>query len=594
MTQLIVSDSARTQYRQLGDFGIADHAAVPLHLNDALPVRLDISGDMKGILLGAPKRSEIAVAGNMVNSRFDGQNLHEGDITRIHVGGDIVNRNEFTTVNVDAAPNYNVFDLVYPPLEANLAGVQNQFNYIASAGQLVFQGRMTGDQLDRLLNLRIRTFDANGAPVIGADGEPATVPADFVEAAALRQLYASSQDVPLNPDTGYRLGGGGRFEFKAHDLDLGATVGIVSQGPRGNAALAHYFTHGASIDVSLSGSLDMFSTKIATLNGGAISIVADGSVNVGSRHFIGSDASARGIFTVDPSDVSVVAGGDISVNGSRIAGYDGGNVTVRSLYGSIDAGTGGSGSATVEKIVVNPDTRQIASYAPTIPGSGILATTFPPPLDPAFPPSVNSVGNILVETPRGDITASAGGVVQMPLNGVGANAGKVTLRAGSKGAAGNVLYEGDIDASGSGVIGSTVKLEATGDIKGLVFARNNIELSAVQNVNVTALAQGSVNVGAGGSVSGTIIGVGSVSASGATVSAALLSQNVSSSGGSSGQVGFTQGNAAGAASQGLQKEDAEKRVASAQPGNDDEDKKKKSLPRLTRTVGRVTVILPNP
>ena len=39
-------------------------------------------------------------------------------------------------------------------------------------------------------------------------------------------------------------------------------------------------------------------------------------------------------------DVTVIAGGDINVNGSRIAAYDGGNVTVRSLTGNVDAGTG--------------------------------------------------------------------------------------------------------------------------------------------------------------------------------------------------------------------------------------------------------------
>jgi hypothetical protein len=457
---------------------------------------------------------------------------------------------------------------------------------------------MTGDELQLLLNTPVRVFDASGQPVILPNGEPATRLVQTLPPDVANQLYADSQDVPLNPDTGYRLGGGGTFDLRAHNLDLGATVGIVAQGPRANAALAKYFTHGADISVALSGNLDMFSTKIATLNGGDITVVADGRVNVGSRNFVASDASARGIFTVDPSDVTVIARGNIDVNGSRIAAYDGGNVTVRSLEGNVDAGTGGSGAAAVEKIHVDPVTRQILTYTPTIPGSGILATTFPPALDAAFPASPNTVGDILVETPRGDIVASAGGVVQIPLNGVGASAGTVTLRAGSKDAAGNVLYEGSIDARGSGVIGSTVKLEATGDIEGLVFARENIDLSAQQNVNVTALAQGNVSVGAGGNVSGTIIGVGSVSASGATVDAALLSQNISTSGEvSSSQVGFGQANTAGATSQSLANDDQAKTVAATDKteATEEEDARKKSrLPQLTRTVGRVTVILPNP
>ena len=598
LANLIVSDSGKTQYRQSGDFGVADHASTILHLNDPEPVTLDIAGDMTGILLGVPKRAEIAVHGNMVNSRFDGQNLHPGDVTTISVTGDIINRNEFTSIDVAVAPEFGLLDIAYPPLSTSVAGVGNQFYYNPTTHQLTFQGRMDGAQLEALKSLSVRTFDADGAPIVNANGDPVTRQVQVLSAVVADELYARSQDVPLNPDTGYRIGGGGQFNITARNLDLGATAGISSQGPRANAALANIFTRGADMNVSLSGDLEMFSTTISSLNGGNVTVLADGAVSVGSKDFNGNDAAARGIFTVDPSDVTVIARGNIDVNGSRIAAYDGGNVTVRSLEGNVDAGTGGLGSVSVEKIYVDRVTRVIKTYTPTIPGSGILATTFPASLDPSFPRSVDTVGDILVETPKGSIIASAGGVVQIPLNGVGDSLGTVTLRAGSRDANGNVLYVGNIDASGSGVIGSTVKLEASGDIKGVVFARENLDVSANQNVSVTALAVGNANVSAGESVSGTIIGVGSVNASAATVGAALLSQNVSTSGDvSSGQVGFSQGTAANATSQSLQKEDPEKMVASSKKSDEDDELKKKSaaaLPRLTRTVGRVTAILPTP
>ncbi|MBE7500446.1 MAG: filamentous hemagglutinin N-terminal domain-containing protein [Verrucomicrobiales bacterium] len=601
LTQLIVSDSGRTQYRAFGDFGIADHAATPVHLDNDEPVRLAIAGDLRGVLLGSPKRAEITVGGNMINSRFDGQHLRAADVSLIHVGGDILNRNEFTTIRSAVAPNFPMFDpaldLVYPPLTGGAAGVENRFYYNPATQELTFQGRMTGAQLQALLNLTVRAFDAGGIPIFLPDGEPATRRAEFLPAATLQQLFAASQDVPLNPDTGYRLGGGGTFDLRANHLDLGATVGIVSQGPRGNAALAQRFTRGADINVTLAGDLDMFSSKISSLNGGDITVLAEGDVRVGSRDFTVSDAAARGIFTVDPSSVTVIARGDINVNGSRIAAYDGGDILVRSLDGNVDAGSGGTGAATVEKIDVDPETRAIRAYAPTIPGSGILATSFPRSQDPNFPASVNHVGNILVETPRGDIIASAGGVVQIPLNGVGGSAGTVTLRAGTRDAEGIVVHQGSINASGSGVIGGTVRLEATGDIQGLVFARENIDLNAQQNVNVTALAQGDVSVGAGGSVSGTIIGVGSVSASGASVEAALLSQNVAASGEvASSQVGFSQGTAAAAASQSLAGEEQQAIAAATRGAAEEEEPEKQrrlaSAPKLTRTVGRVTVFLP--
>lgn len=598
LAQFVLSDSSKTQYRAFGDFGIADHSDNPFRRLNLDPVEIRIAGDMTGVLLGLPKRADIQIGGNMINSRLEGQHLQNSDVTRLQVAGNIINRNEFTSAPLDQEPNFTPFflDLIYPPVTGSLAGIETRFSYNRVTRTLTFQGRMSGEQLQFLRAAPVRVFDANGVPVLLPNGEPRTRPVELIPAAVLERLYADSQDIPLNPDTGYRIGGGGRLEITAQNLDLGATAGVVSHGPRANPALAQRFDRGADIAITLGGDLDMFSTRIASLSGGSISLAVNGHINAGSRDFTSSDTTARGIYTVDRSDISVIARGNFDINGSRIAAYDGGNVTVRSLEGNVDAGTGGSGSATVEKIYVDPITRRILSYSPTIPGSGILATTFPPSLDPAFPNSQATVGDILVETPRGDIIASAGGVVQVPLNGIGSSAGTVTLRAGTRDASGNVVYAGNIDASGSGVIGSTVKLEASGSIKGLVFARESIDLSAVQNVNVTALAQGNVSVNAGGNVSGTLVGVGSVSASGGgTVDAALLSQNVTTSGdASSAQVGFSQGTAANTATQGTQAGDADKTATQASKEDDADEKKlaKAVSPRLTRTTGRVTVILP--
>jgi filamentous hemagglutinin family protein len=596
LTQLVMSDSGNVQYRATGDFGLNDHAATPVQLNNPNPIEINISGDLDNVLIGAPKFAQINVGGNMINSRFDGQNLHAGDVTSIHVAGDILNRNDFTSVPLAAPPNFAIFDYLYPALPPLLANLPNQFSYNPVTKTLTFQGRMSNDQLQALLNLQVQVFDQFGQPVYDAQGNPVTRPVQFTDPATLQQLFAKSQDIPLNPNTGYRLGGGGEFDITARNLDLGATAGIVSQGPLANPALANYFTRGANINVTLSGNLDMFSTTISSLNGGNVTVVAGGSINVGSKDFLGNDNVARGIFTVDQSDVTVIAHGDIEVNGSRIAAYDGGNVTVQSLAGNVDAGTGGLGSVPVEEIYVDPVTHAINTYTPTIPGSGILATTLPPSSTPLFPNSEATVGNILVETPLGNIIASAGGIVQLPLNGVNNSAGLVTLDAGSRDAAGNVIFAGNIDLTGSGVIGSTVKLNATGSIEGLVVARGNIDIIAQQNVNVTALAQGNVNISSGGTIGGTLIGIGGINASGANVDAALLSESISTSGNvTSSQVGFSQGTAANATSQSLANDESQSIIASAKKGDQEDELKKKTasaLPHLTKTLGRVTVILP--
>jgi hypothetical protein len=200
-----------------------------------------------------------------------------------------------------------------------------------------------------------------------------------------------------------------------------------------------------------------------------------------------------------------------------------------------------------------------------------------------------------VETPRGDILANAGGVVQLALNSVPSQNASVSLVAGTRDAEGNTLYRGNIIAGNSGVFGINVDLEATGDIVGLIIAQRDINLKSVQSVNVTAVASGNVSVNAGGSVSGTIVGVGGVSASGGSIDAALLSQNVSTSGNvTSSDVGFAQTAAAGAASASasVQSESTSKSIANATDDEEEQKKNKSSLPKLARSVGRVTVILP--
>jgi filamentous hemagglutinin family protein len=607
LTSLTMSDSADAQYLAAAAF--TGHAPVPVHWNSPTPVTLNIAGDMDNIFLSVNEAAQINVGGNMNNSRFEGQNLQAGEVTRINVTGDILNRNDFTSITLAAAPDFSLLGQAYPYSDF-YSTLTSLLHYDAATKTLTFEGRMTGGQLAALTSLTIQLVDPDGTPTVDGSGNPVTKTVSILDSTTATALYNATQDIPSPPVGGYIIGGGGALAINARNMDLGATLGIQSIGPISNPALANYFTHGADINVSLTGSLDMFSTTICSLNGGNVNVNAGGYVNVGSSTFSGSDQVARGIFTVQKSDVTVIAGGDVNVNGSRIAAYDGGNVTVESLHGDINAGSGGSGSVSVEEVYVDPVTRQVFTYTPTIPGSGILATTFPPPLDPGFPASQNLVGNILVETPNGNINASAGGIVQLPLNSLNSPDSIVRVLAGDelRDSGGNKILAGNIssgapvqvsngrniDASGSGVIGSTVKLDASGSITGIIFARNNIDISAQQNINVTALAQGNVSASAGGTVSGTLVGVGGVSASGSAIDATLLSQNVSASGDtSSAKEGFAQGTVANATASAASASDDSGKVAKTSATDDDEEAKKKGKGIvLAQKVSRVTVLLP--
>ncbi|MGD0743794.1 MAG: filamentous hemagglutinin N-terminal domain-containing protein [Verrucomicrobiota bacterium] len=576
-------------------------------------------------------------------------------VTSINVAGDIINRSIFTDLSgVTAAQAANLFYLseaVANPLsEATLAG---NFYYDPATETLTYRniaGTTLLNVLNLLNNLTVQQF-VNGVPqwedtpsaggpppydtiplpapntvsVLGNPATPGTV------AYALLAQYNALGAIPNNASTyGYTIGGGGEFDITARTMDLGTSAGIQSEGVafyslRGGYPLAGLFGNGGvfnrGADINLTttgnhsadrnangdliGDLDMYSSSIASLNGGDISINTGSDVNAGSSVLNVSGFGATGIYSASQGDVSVIAGGDINVNGSRIATYDGGNLTVESLNGSINAGTGASSPVGVTGYYEDPGTHAVYFTSPQIPFSGIVAMTFPP-RDAAYPAPDASPGNILVEAPNGDITANVSGILQIPLNKLNYPDADVTVLAGyelrdnmgnpvnagdlADGTPALVSADRDINATGSGIIASNAKLDASGNVNGLIFARNNIDINAQQNVNVTALGAGNVNVNSsGGTISGTLIGVGGVNASGSSIDASLVSANVS--GATSGQSGLGQGTAANATAQAASSDDASKAVASSDQSDDDDKKKKKEV-ALAQKTGRVTVILP--
>ncbi len=428
---LIVSDSDRHQFTRAGQFGLNDHGTTPIHLNNPTPIELNISGDMSLVLLGAPEAAQINVSGDMNNSRFQGMNLSANDTTSINVAGDIINRSPFTSLDLSTVPGSGVPNLAYlaqaQTVNPSAATLSTSFYYDPLTHTLTYQnitGQSLASVLNLLQNLPVQKY-INGVPQ-WADPPYNTIPViqtvsvfNTATSQALQNKYDADNIAnglvagvgPPSSALGFVMGGGGRFNITAHDMDLGTTAGIQSRGVslynvNGYYPLAQLFNTGSDISVNLTGDLNMYSTSIASLNGGNIAVNVGGDVNAGSSQFTVNTIGARGIYTTSHGNVSVIAGGDININGSRIATYDGGNVTVRSENGNVDAGNGGSGYVIVQKFSVH--NHQVTASTATIPGSGILATT--------FPDSTSSVGNILVETPNGNIIANSGGIVQIALN----------------------------------------------------------------------------------------------------------------------------------------------------------------------------------
>ncbi len=650
--ELSMSDSALSATGQkrwtTGAFGNTDHASVPPELNNTTPVQINVGGDMENISLNTIKQTRITVGGDMKDCNFTGQNLHPGDVTSIDVAGQLYNQGSFSYVTLphpisllpaeDRPPNSvnNWLSVLYAALNpaaianvvvpgnlapsqyAALAGqhllfakgsLDQMFFYNPATQRLTLNGSMSDSLRDILERpVTVLRYGPDGYPIV-SHGHFVTDTVTWADASKIRDLYTEGLGAPSLSDAsgGYRVGGPGQFNIHAGSISLGNTLGILTAGvgdPTGNRNLnlAAYTRSGASLNVTVDGDLEMLASTIAALGGGNVTVTSTGgAMDLGSqelldveRQIVKAHNLALGIYTSGKGNVNVTALGDVNIDSSRIAALNGGTVEVKSLEGDVNAGSGGAVAVPVYVYYVDPATHRAAYYGEQVYASGIAALTL---VDPSqVPGSPSGPGDITVLTPRGDILASQGGILQEALNGNVSAGPRVTLIAGTKSSGSSQGYVGNIDLGNSGVIGGTVNLDANGSIRGLVISRQNSTIVAQESFNGTVLSGGSANLKAGGTVAGIVIGVGGVSASGGQgITASLVSQNVSVAGG---QAQSTLGTTAtaSAASQGAAAQastDTRQQLASNAVQEDDDKKKKKGkLPVLTRHVGRVTVILP--
>ncbi len=554
LTGITMSDSGSASWPTFAQ----GQAGTPLYLNNPNPVVLDISGSIESFSLTVPTFADINVGGNTYNFGFVGQNLSPAQTTFINVAGSITYRGDQTGETLSSVISSGTFDDIlggYPALAGALS-------YDPVTGAISFIGVMSSGTEQSLLN----PTDANGNAIF--TGAQLTA-----WQGAISQLYSTSQNASLG-DNGLALAGPGTFDINATSIDLGISGGITVLAP--TPALAAISPYGANIKVTTIGDLAMTTTTIAneSLLGG-ITLNVGGTLDVGGQLTAFGDPDApKGIFTTSGGSISVTANGDVNVDGSRIAAYDGGNINIESLNGDVNAGTGGEGFVTFNALQLDPATGQLVSLPASIPGSGILATT-------VFG-SDATLGNITINAPDGNVNASYGGVLQIAFNGESSPNNFVQINAGE-----------DITATGSGVIGSNIKLEAGGDITGLIIGSQSVNIGSLGNVSVTAFSGGNVNINASGTVSGTVIGGSSVDVSGDSITASLISSSVSASGDTSGaSIGVPQSTAAQPVAQTADNAVTATSKTDDFSDDDDEKKKKGKSISLAQKTGQVTVLLP--
>jgi hypothetical protein len=258
------------------------------------------------------------------------------------------------------------------------------------------------------------------------------------------------------------VSGPGKFKITAASMDLGLSGGIRSLGIV-SAAQGAFTPRGSDIEILLTGDLNCVGSSVVSRYGGNIGLQVGGAAIIGLPNFTGDDSWPRGIVSLWAGNIELVAGGDVWIPGARIAAFDGGSIHVVSLHGNVEAGSGGAGLVWLERPYLDPATGVVSLPGFGLPLTGIIATSLPPgvPGGSGLPP-----GDIVVETPNGDIRAASGGVSQLNFSSDRGAGSRIRLRAGSLNPDGSVAHAGNILAAAEGVVGLQLELWATGDVSG--------------------------------------------------------------------------------------------------------------------------------
>jgi hypothetical protein len=179
------------------------------------------------------------------------------------------------------------------------------------------------------------------------------------------------------------------------------------------------------------GTIDLFKTKIQTIGGSGIDLVApgvDGNGNpagVVNAGLPSGGGGNLGITTQTGGAIRAYLSGDFNVNQSKILTAQGGEILIYSTDGSIDAGRGALTSRNASpprRVAVYSDKNEFLGFVFLPPidvsGSGIRTVTSDP--DGPGPLTAPPPGSIFLFAPRGTVNAGEAGI---------ASAGDVTIRA---------------------------------------------------------------------------------------------------------------------------------------------------------------------
>jgi hypothetical protein len=422
--------------------GINAHVLGGLHTGDTQPARIiALSGDIAGdsgspatVIL--PKAAEIQAGRDIVNLGFNIQHNNASDVTSIVAGRDFIDtqslngsvsqvQNTVTGAGrIDISAGRHVDfgngnglltrgNLDNPYLSEggaaiNIVAGSGGVDYAAFANYKNQYGSVSAVSGQDLIDLR--TFVGSLNPALSTTATAENVWAAFrgLSVADQTNYLTLHPTVVANLATSASglttaLAAGDKTQLNVSFFSSLVELGSVSNLGYFDKMIASLYptTTGAKVP----GNINVFASQIKTEQGGAINLFAPtGSIYSGlTTGASDKKPSEQGIFTIRGGALSALVRNDFLVNQGRVFTLGGGDITLVSQYGNIDAGKGAktASSAPPPVITIDANGKVIVDVSGSISGSGIATLITKPGQPPA---------NVYVSAPRGIFNLGDAGV----------------------------------------------------------------------------------------------------------------------------------------------------------------------------------------
>jgi filamentous hemagglutinin family protein len=353
------------------------------HLGDQSSVKVSAGENIDHLVLKLNKPAEVLAGGNVDKIKYVGQNLDSDSVTSIKAGG-----------SIDQGITLEPRDKIQGTLNPTTPTIE-----LGGPGTLLVQ---TGGNL--------RLGNSGGINSVGNinnssfSGSGKQTDSDVIVVAGVgRDILLAKVDVQSLFNT-IKTTSSAVSTLKADGNDAEADRVLAEAEQK----IRKYFYFYDSTKTG-TGNIDLVDSVISSRSGD-IYAMAGSSINVGKTSLSNAPLAASGITTLYGGALGVYAGGNINVNESRLMTYMGGDITIWSDQGDINAGRGSKTVVSAPTPVYTFDSNGVllaVNYTPPSAGSGIRALTFD--VDGSGPLVAPAAGNIDVYA-KGTLDAGEAGI----------------------------------------------------------------------------------------------------------------------------------------------------------------------------------------